>query len=83
MSYTPPVAEQNFVLDHVVRIAELAAAPRFAEATPDLVAAIVEGVAAFAAGTFAPLNRVGDEVGATWSPDGVTLPPGFRHAYQA
>ena len=83
MSYTPPVAEQNFVLDHVVRIAELSAAPRFAEATPDLVAAIVEGVAAFAAGTFAPLNRVGDEVGAKWSPDGVTLPPGFRHAYQA
>jgi alkylation response protein AidB-like acyl-CoA dehydrogenase len=83
MSYTPPVAEQNFVLEHVVRINELAASARFAEASPDLVAAIVEGAGAFAAGEFAPLNRMGDEAGAKWSPDGVTLPPGFRQAYAA
>jgi alkylation response protein AidB-like acyl-CoA dehydrogenase len=83
MSYTPPIAEQNFVLEHVVRIGELAAQERFAEATPDLVQAIVEGAGAFAAGEFAPLNRSGDETGAKWSPDGVTLPPGFREAYQA
>jgi alkylation response protein AidB-like acyl-CoA dehydrogenase len=83
MSYTPPVAEQNFVLEHVVRIDELAAHDRFAEATPDLAAAIVEGAGAFAAGTFAPLNRAGDEIGARWSPDGVTMPPGFREAYRS
>jgi alkylation response protein AidB-like acyl-CoA dehydrogenase len=83
MSFTPPIAEQLFVLDHVVRIGEFAGHDRFAEATPDLVAAIVEGAGAFAAGSFAPLNRVGDEVGAKWSPEGVTLPPGFRAAYQA
>jgi alkylation response protein AidB-like acyl-CoA dehydrogenase len=83
MSYTPPIAEQNFVLEHVVRIGELAAQERFAEATPDLVQAIVEGAGAFAAGEFAPLNRSGDETGAKWSPDGVTLPPGFREAYRA
>ncbi|HEX8193980.1 MAG TPA: acyl-CoA dehydrogenase [Allosphingosinicella sp.] len=83
MSYTPPIAEQNFVLEHVVRISELAGHERFAEATPDLVQAIVEGAGAFAAGEFAPLNRVGDETGALWSADGVTLPRGFREAYQA
>jgi len=83
MSYAPPTAEQAFVLEHVVRIDELAAHERFAEATPDLVAAILDGVGAFAAGTFAPLNRVGDETGAKWSPDGVTMPPGFREAYRA
>jgi alkylation response protein AidB-like acyl-CoA dehydrogenase len=83
MSFTPPIAEQGFVLDHVVRIGELAAHPRFVEASPDLVAAIVEGAGAFAAGNFAPLNRLGDQVGAKWSPEGVTLPPGFRDAYQA
>ncbi|HZF96627.1 MAG TPA: acyl-CoA dehydrogenase [Allosphingosinicella sp.] len=83
MSYTPPIAEQNFVLEHVVRIGELAAQERFAEATPDLVQAIVEGAGAFAAGEFAPLNRSGDETGAKWSLDGVTLPPGFREAYRA
>ncbi|HEV7660992.1 MAG TPA: acyl-CoA dehydrogenase [Allosphingosinicella sp.] len=76
MTYTPPVEEQKFLLDHVVGIAELLD-------DSDLVAAIVEGAGQFAAGEFAPLNRIGDEIGAKWSPDGVTLPPGFRAAYQA
>ena len=83
MTYTPPAAEQRFVLDHVVRIAELARHEAFAESTPDLVAAIVEGAGAFAAGEFAPLSRSGDETGARWSADGVSLPPGFREAYRA
>jgi alkylation response protein AidB-like acyl-CoA dehydrogenase len=83
MTYTPPTAEQSFVLDHVVRIGELAEHERFAEATPDLVAAIVEGAGAFAAGEFAPLNRTGDQIGARWSEDGVKLPPGFGEAYRS
>ena len=83
MTYTPPVADQRFVLDHIVRMDELAGHNAFAEATPDLVDAILEGAGAFAAGEFAPLNRVGDEVGAKWTSDGVTLPPGFREAYRA
>jgi alkylation response protein AidB-like acyl-CoA dehydrogenase len=76
MTYTPPTQEQKFLLDHVVRIADLVD-------DRDLVDAIVEGAGQFAAGEFAPLNRIGDEVGAKWSPDGVTMPPGFRKAYQA
>ena len=82
MTYTPPVEEQKFLLRHIVGIEELAGHDRFAEATPDLVDAIVEGAGAFAAGEFAPLNRAGDEIGAKWSPDGVTLPPGFKEAYR-
>jgi alkylation response protein AidB-like acyl-CoA dehydrogenase len=76
MTYAPPVAEQLFLLDHIVGIGNLVE-------DRDLVAAIVEGAGAFAAGEFAPLNRIGDEVGAKWSPEGVTLPPGFREAYRA
>ncbi|HEX6377023.1 MAG TPA: acyl-CoA dehydrogenase family protein, partial [Allosphingosinicella sp.] len=83
MTYTPPVAEQRFVLEHVVRIDELAGHNRFAEATPDLVDAILDGAGDFAAGEFAPLNRPGDQVGAKWSAEGVTMPPGFRQAYHA
>jgi alkylation response protein AidB-like acyl-CoA dehydrogenase len=82
MTYTPPVVDQRFVLDHVVRIAELAGHQGFAEATPDLVDAILEGAGAFAAGEFAPLNRAGDEIGAKWTAEGVTMPPGFREAYR-
>jgi 3-(methylthio)propanoyl-CoA dehydrogenase len=83
MTYSPPLEEQNFLLRHVVRVDELSGHNAFAEATPDLVEAIVAGAGEFAAGEFAPLNRTGDQVGAKWSPDGVTLPPGFREAYRA
>ena len=83
MTYAPPIEEQKFVLRHVARMEELAGHNQFAEATPDLVDAILEGAGQFAAGEFAPLNRIGDEVGAKWSPEGVTLPAGFREAYRA
>jgi alkylation response protein AidB-like acyl-CoA dehydrogenase len=82
MSYQAPVEEQKFVLRHIVGLEELAGHNAFAEASADVADAIVEGAGAFAAGTFAPLSRIGDEVGAKWSPQGVTLPPGFREAYR-
>ncbi len=83
MTYTPPVAEQRFVLDHVVRIAEMAEHAPFAAATPDVVDAIVEGAGAFAAAEYAPLNRIGDTVGAVWKDGAVTMPEGFKAAYRA
>ncbi|HEY0312078.1 MAG TPA: acyl-CoA dehydrogenase [Allosphingosinicella sp.] len=82
MTYAPPVEDQLFVLKHIVGIDALAEAG-FPEASADTVEAIVEGAGAFAAGEFAPLNRIGDEVGARWSPEGVTLPEGFKAAYRA
>jgi alkylation response protein AidB-like acyl-CoA dehydrogenase len=83
MSYKAPVEEQKFVLRHVVGLDELAGHNAFSEASGDVADAIVEGAGAFAAGEFAPLSRIGDEAGAKWSPNGVTLPAGFREAYQA
>jgi alkylation response protein AidB-like acyl-CoA dehydrogenase len=83
MTYTPPIEEQRFLLRHVVGMDALAGHDAFSEATPDLVDAIVEGAGQFAAGEFAPLNRAGDEIGAKWSPEGVTLPAGFKDAYRA
>jgi alkylation response protein AidB-like acyl-CoA dehydrogenase len=83
MTYTAPVEEQKFVLRHVAGIEGLCGDNAYPEASLDLVDAIVEGVGAFAAGEFAPLNRVGDTVGARWSPEGVSLPQGFREAYRA
>jgi alkylation response protein AidB-like acyl-CoA dehydrogenase len=79
MTYTPPIAEQRFLLEHVVKLQELPGYDDFA----DVVDAVLEGAGAFAAGEFAPLNRVGDQVGAKWSPEGVTMPPGFKEAYRA
>ena len=83
MTYSPPTAEQRFVLDHVTRMDELAAAPRFEAATPDMVDAILEGAAALAAGEWAPTNRVGDTNTPKWNDGTVTMPPGFKEAYRA
>jgi alkylation response protein AidB-like acyl-CoA dehydrogenase len=76
MSFTPAIAEQRFVLEHVAQIAELGV-------ESDILDAVLEGAGAFAAGEWAPLDRAGDTVGAKWSPEGVTMPDGYRAAYQA
>ena len=83
MTYTPPINEQRFVLDHVVKIGELAASETYAAASADMVDAILDGAGAFAAGEYAPLNRIGDQVGARWDDGKVTMPAGFREAYAA
>jgi alkylation response protein AidB-like acyl-CoA dehydrogenase len=82
MTFTAPTTEQLFVLKTITGIDELAAHERFAEATPDLVEAIVEGVGEFAAGEFAPLYRIGDTVGARLIDGSVKMPEGYREAYQ-
>ncbi len=83
MTFTAAVADQRFVLDHIVRLDELAATERFAAASPDVVDAVLDGIAQFAEGEWAPLNRAGDTVGATWTPDGVVMPAGYPEAYRA
>ncbi len=82
MPFTPATSEQRFVLEHVAGIAELAASERFAAASEDVVDAVLEGVGQFAAGEWAPLNRVGDTVGARWTPEGVVMPDGYARAYR-
>ncbi len=76
MPFTPPIAEQRFVLETVTGIGDLGV-------DGDIVDAILEGAGAFAAGEFAPLNRIGDTVGARWADGGVTMPDGFKAAYRA
>jgi 3-(methylthio)propanoyl-CoA dehydrogenase len=83
MSFSAPVTEQLFVLKHVTGIDELAAHQRFADATPDMVQAIVEGLGEFATEMFAPLNRIGDTVGARLVDGHVVMPEGYRAAYKA
>jgi 3-(methylthio)propanoyl-CoA dehydrogenase len=83
MPFTAPVTEQLFVLKHITAIDELAAHPRFADATPDMVEAIVDGIGDFAANEFAPLYRIGDTVGARLIDGAVKMPAGYVDAYKA
>ena len=83
MDFTAPTADQVLAIRVNAGIDELAAHPRFAAASPDMVEAIVEGIGQFAAGEFAPLNRKGDLEGAKLANGTVTLPDGFAAAYSA
>jgi len=83
MTYQPPVQEQRFLLDTIACIEELAALPGFEGASPDMVDAILAESGKLAAQVFAPLNRVGDQQGATAVDGVVTLPPGFQAAFDA
>src|SRR5436309_3525666 len=81
-TYSAPVRDSLFVLNEVLDIGRYSNLPGFANASPDLVDAVLEEAGKFAAEVLQPLNRVGDEVGCTRAADGsVTTPPGFREAY--
>ena len=79
--YRPATADQLLALEVCAGIGELAQSVRFAAAEPDMVEAIVQGIGQFAAGEWAPLNRVGDLVGARLENGVVRLPEGFAQAY--
>ena len=81
MTYTPATQDQLLAIRVNAGIEELAQSEKFAAAEPDMVEAIVEGVGQFAAGEFAPLNRVGDLEGATLENGVVRLPDGYVEAY--
>ena len=83
MEYTAPTADQVLAIRVNAGIEEIASHPRFAAASPDMVEAIVEGIGQFAAGEWAPLNRIGDLEGAKLANGKVTLPAGYAEAYQA
>ncbi len=82
-TYSAPVRETRFILENVLDIARYSNLPGFANASPDLVEAILVEAGRFAAEVLQPLNRVGDELGCTRNDDGsVVTPPGFKDAYR-
>ncbi|WP_379548623.1 acyl-CoA dehydrogenase [Qipengyuania sp. DSG2-2] len=80
--YSPATQDQLLAIKVNAGIADLASHERFAAAEADMVEAIVGGIGEFAAGEWAPLNRIGDTEGAKLENGVVRLPEGFRQAYE-
>jgi len=72
----------QFILAELAGLDQVAALPGCEEASPDLVAAILEEAGKFAAGVLAPINRDGDLQGCRLQDDGrVLTPDGWQQAY--
>ena len=82
MSFIPPTEDQVLAMRICAGIDELAANERYGAATPDVVEAIAEGIGAFAAGEWAPLNRIGDTQGSRCVDGVVSSPAGYAEAYR-
>ncbi len=82
--YQPSLPDVQFILGQVLHAPERIAALRpYREVDAALIDQILDEVSKFIAEQIAPLNRVGDEVGAQWRDGAVTMPSGFRDAYQS
>ncbi|WEF23862.1 acyl-CoA dehydrogenase [Paracoccus sp. S3-43] len=83
MSYKAPVAQIDFILNHVVPFGDLARTDLFAEATPDTAAAILAEAGKLATNVLAPLNRKGDEHPAVLENGRVRSSPGYADGFRA
>ena len=79
--YVAPVRDLKFVLDEIAELPALAALPAFAEATDELVDAVLDEAARMAGEVIAPLNGPGDQTGVRMEDGWVVAAPGFADAY--
>ena len=83
MSFNAPVNSILYLLRHGYGMEELRQYVSDDMLGDELVSDILNGAASFATDVLAPLNRIGDEVGAVLKDGAVTTAPGFKQAYQA
>ena len=81
--YQPHIQDMQFVLSRVLNAPDqLKTLQVFEELDGELVQQVLEEAGKFVGEVVAPLNRDGDEIGAQWQSGKVTMPPGFKAAYQ-
>lgn len=80
-AYIPPLRDIRFTLEEVVGLDRITALPGFEDATAETAESILEEAGHIAEGALAPLNRVGDEVGAVQENGVVRTAPGWKEAW--
>ncbi|MBQ0749917.1 MAG: acyl-CoA dehydrogenase [Roseovarius sp.] len=83
MPYRAPVDEYRFLFDHIVGLSHVVDTDRFAEATPDMTAAILAEAARLCEEVLYPLQRSGDLHPAKLENGVVRTSPGYAEGYRA
>lgn len=80
-TYHAPLDDIRFLLHHVHNVAQLAELPGYADATPDMIDAVLSEGANVCETVLFPLNQSGDAEGVHYENGVVTTPAGFKDAY--
>lgn len=84
MQYQAPANDLRFLLFDVLGADKLHELEKYADATPDLISAVIDEAGKLAAEVIQPTNQVGDRQGCSYDPETklVKTPDGFKEAYQ-
>jgi 3-(methylthio)propanoyl-CoA dehydrogenase len=79
--YHAPVEEMLFVMNEIGDLGLLATLPGYEDATPDLIAQILEQAGKLGTDVLDPINAIGDKQGCKLENGVVRTPDGFKEAY--
>ncbi|MCO5104592.1 MAG: acyl-CoA dehydrogenase [Burkholderiaceae bacterium] len=82
MSYTAPLKDMLFDIEHLAQIDQVAQMPGFEDAGLDTARAVLQECAKLAEGVLAPLNWEGDQNPSAFKSGAVQTTPGFQDAYR-
>jgi hypothetical protein len=82
MSYTAPLKDMLFNIEHLAGIDQIAQLPGMEDAGLETAQAVLEEAAKFCEGVLAPLNWEGDKNPSSWNDGVVTASPGFKEAFK-
>jgi alkylation response protein AidB-like acyl-CoA dehydrogenase len=81
MSYTAPLKDMLFDIEHLANIGEIAKLPGFEDAGLETAQAVLEECARFNQDVVAPLNIEGDRNPSSFKDGAVTTTPGFKEPF--
>ena len=82
MSYTAPIKDMLFAMEHLANLEQVAQIPGFEDAGLETAQAVLEESAKLCEGVVEPLNIAGDTQPSSFDSGKVTTTPGFKEAYQ-
>lgn len=80
--YRAPLQDFTFIMDDLLNISEYAHLDGFKEVSSDLMSTILSEGGKFCEEVLFPINQSGDKEGCSWKDGNVSMPKGFKEAYQ-